>query len=158
MALTPHFSDDGSEGVIRVPRPVLVAAAGLALTVIVLAGVARHTGAGKDEPPVSVPVATRTLTFIDQESGGVSVIDASTRRTVAEVAPGTGGFVRGVLRALVRERRLSGTGTAPPFTLTRWRDGRLTLDDSATGRRLELTSFGSTNAAVFDDLLTRPLQ
>ena len=158
MALTPHFGDDGSEGAIRLPRPVLVAAAGLALAVIVLAGVASRTGVGKDAPPASVPVATRTLTFIDRESGGVGVIDAATRRTVAEVAPGTGGFVRGVLRALVRERRQSGTGAEPPFTLTRWRDGRLTLDDSATGRRLELTSFGPDNAAVFADLLARPAQ
>jgi putative photosynthetic complex assembly protein len=85
-------------------------------------------------------------------------VRVATRRTVVEVEPGTGGFIRGVLRALVRERRLSGTGAEPPFTLTRWRDGRLTLDDSATGRRLELTSFGPDNAAVFADLLARPLQ
>jgi putative photosynthetic complex assembly protein len=155
VALTPHFSDDGSEGPLRIPRPVIAAAAGLALAVIVLAGAARRTGVGKDEAPVSVAVATRTLTFIDRESGGVGVIDAATRRTVVEVAPGTGGFVRGVLRALVRERRQRGADAGPPFTLTRWRDGRLTLDDSATGRRLELTSFGPDNEAVFDELLRR---
>jgi putative photosynthetic complex assembly protein len=103
-------------------------------------------------------VATRTLTFLDREDGGVSVVEPTTGRSVAALPPGDGGFVRGILRALVRERRMNDVGSAPPFTLTRWADGRLTLDDSATGRRLELTSFGPANEAVFDSLLRRPAQ
>lgn len=158
MPLTPHFPEDASEGRINLPRPVMLAAAAIALLVIVLAGVSRRTGVGHAGTPVSTPVATRTLTFVDRPTGGVGVVEASTRRTVAEVEPGSGGFVRGILRALVRERRANGAGMETGFTLTRWRDGRLTLDDSTTGRRLELTSFGPDNEAVFADLLMRPLQ
>ena len=40
-----------------------------------------------------------------------------------------------------------------PFRLTRWSDGRLSLDDPATGRRIELDAFGPTNTAVFAHLM-----
>jgi putative photosynthetic complex assembly protein len=156
MPLEPHFSGE-PEPRIKLPRPVLAAAAGLALSVIILAGVARRTGIGADPPPTSTRVASRSLTFVDREDGGVGILDPATGAVVDEVPPGGGGFVRGVLRALVRERRLSGGVAADsPFVLTRWRDGRLTLDDATTGRRLELTSFGTTNAAVFRALLEAP--
>ena len=67
--------------------------------------------------------------------------------------PGTNGFIRGVLRGLARDRKLQRIGTEPPFRLTRWVDGRLSLDDPATGRRIELGAFGPTNAAAFAGLL-----
>ena len=52
------------------------------------------------------------------------------------------GFIRGVMRGLARERRMRGIGDAPPFNLSLWRDGELSLTDSATGRSIELTAFG----------------
>jgi len=65
-----------------------------------------------------------------------------------------GGFVRGTLRALTRERRQEGQGREAPFRLAAWSNGQLTLDDLATGRRIDLTAFGATNAEVFSRLLT----
>jgi hypothetical protein len=50
------------------------------------------------------------------------------------VEPGTQGFLRGALRALVRERRQHGLGDEQPFRLLAHPDGRLTLEDPATGR------------------------
>ena len=62
------------------------------------------------------------------------------------VAPGTNGFLRGVLRGLARERKLERSAIEPPFRLTRWADGRLSLEDPATGRRIDdLEAFGPTN-------------
>ena len=46
-----------------------------------------------------------------------------------------------------------GIGDGPPFTLTLWRDGELSLTDTATGRAIELTAFGTTNRATFAALL-----
>jgi len=69
------------------------------------------------------------------------------------VAPGTNGFLRGTLRGLARERKRQGIGPEAPFRLTAHDDGRLTLADPATGRRVDLESFGPTNAAVFSQLL-----
>jgi putative photosynthetic complex assembly protein len=74
-------------------------------------------------------------------------------RLVDTLQPGTNGFVRGVLRGLVRERRADHVGAAPPFRLTRWADGRLSLDDPSTGRHVDLEVFGPTNAGAFAQIL-----
>ena len=60
------------------------------------------------------------------------------------------------MRGLARERRMHGIGSEAPFTLTQWRDGELTLTDSATGRSIELNAFGTTNRAAFAALLRAP--
>ena len=73
---------------------------------------------------------------------------------VSVIEPGQQtGFIRGVMRGLARDRRSRGIGNAPPFNLTLWRDGELSLTDSATRRSIELTAFGSTNRAAFAALL-----
>jgi len=69
---------------------------------------------------------------------------------------GSGGFLRGALRALVRHRRLAGLGAEAPFLLVAHADGRLTLEDPATRHRVDLESFGPTNSAVFAQLLATP--
>ncbi len=71
---------------------------------------------------------------------------------IYRVAPETNGFMRQTLRGLVRDRRRLGLGDETPFVLTHWNDGRLSLDDPATDRRLELESFGETNAGAFAQL------
>jgi putative photosynthetic complex assembly protein len=58
-----------------------------------------------------------------------------------------------VLRGLVRERRADHVGPTPPFRLTRWADGRLSLDDPSTGRHVDLEVFGPANAGAFADIL-----
>ena len=74
--------------------------------------------------------------------------------TVAVIAAGQKtGFVRGVMRGLARDRRARGIDNRPPFTLTLWRDGELSLTDTATGRTIELSAFGPTNRATFAALL-----
>ena len=72
---------------------------------------------------------------------------------VEVLPPGTNGFARGVMRGMARERHSREIGSEPPFRLTRWSDGRLSLDDPATGRRIELDAFGPTNTAVFAHLM-----
>ena len=100
-----------------------------------------------------VAVKSRDLRFTDRADGAVVIADV--KGGVAEViAPGQQtGFIRGVMRGLARERRAHGIGDGPPFKLTLWRDGELTLTDSATGRAIEMTAFGSTNRAAFAALL-----
>jgi putative photosynthetic complex assembly protein len=53
------------------------------------------------------------------------------------------------MRGMARERRMNGIGPALPFELTQWANGALTLRDPATGRAIELGSFGATNRAAF---------
>ena len=67
---------------------------------------------------------------------------------------GEQGFVRGVLRALARERKKNGLGSEQPFELIARKDGRFTLYDPATNARIDLEAFGPTNVSVFSHLLT----
>jgi putative photosynthetic complex assembly protein len=103
------------------------------------------------------PVRSRTLRFVDAPDRGVRIEDAGTGRTASVIVPDQKtGFIRGVMRGLARERRMRGIGSAPPFTLTQWQDGELTLTDTATGRSIELNAFGTTNRAAFAALLETP--
>jgi putative photosynthetic complex assembly protein len=83
----------------------------------------------------------------------VVVIDATTK-SVIHTMTGEAGFFRGALRGLARERRRAGLGSEQPFQLIGRADGRLTLADPATGQRIDLESFGPTNAAVFARFMT----
>jgi len=101
----------------------------------------------------TAPVETRSLAFRDTDDGAVLVTDQATGEEVARFGDEGGGFVRGVLRGLARERHMKAIGQEPPFELTLWNDGALSLTDSATGRVIELGAFGPDNRAVFAKLL-----
>jgi putative photosynthetic complex assembly protein len=86
----------------------------------------------------------------------VQVRDITLGRAIDTLPPGSNGFVRGALRGLARERRRRGLGPeAAPMRLTQWSDGSLTLVDLATDVKIEVESFGPTNAAAFHELLLR---
>jgi putative photosynthetic complex assembly protein len=123
---------------------------GLAL---VLVTVARLTGYSPEQAPASTVVESYDLRFEDRADGAVLVYDDPSGALAYTVQPGTNGFIRGVLRGLVRDRRADHVGRARPFRLTRWANGRLSLDDPATGRHIDLEVFGPTNAAAFADIL-----
>jgi putative photosynthetic complex assembly protein len=114
---------------------------------------------GRQTPSVEVrgterPAAERLVHFEDASDGSVVIRDAENSAVLARFPVAEGGFVRGSIRALARERRQEGQGREAPFRLAAWSDGQLTLDDAATGRRIDLTAFGATNAGVFSRLLT----
>lgn len=94
-------------------------------------------------------LAQRDLLFNDRADGAVVVTDARDGTQVALIAPGEGGFVRGVLRGLARDRFVAQIGRETPFRVVGWSDGRLTFEDPATGTRMEMAAFGQTNAEVF---------
>jgi putative photosynthetic complex assembly protein len=138
------------------PRGALLGAAALIGATLLAVTAARISDIGTTSLPAADAVASRTLHFEGRADGAVVALDADKNTTVQVYAPGTNGFVRGVLRGLARERRLNDVGAQPPFQLTRWSDGRLSLDDPATGRRIDLVAFGPTNAGAFAQLLTAP--
>lgn len=102
----------------------------------------------------TVPRTSQDLRFLDRADGAV-VVQHLDGRVAAVVAPGEGGFVRGVLRGLARDRKARGLDSRPAFRLTEWADGRLTLEDTATGQILDLDGFGPTNREAFLMLLHR---
>jgi putative photosynthetic complex assembly protein len=133
------------------PRGPLLAVGLLVLAVVVLVSAVRLSGM-----PISTPDApaalTRSLRFEDRPDGSIVVIDAVQGRVVHTIV-GQAGFIRGTLRGLARQRRLEGIGPERPFELIGRADGRLTLVDPATNRRVDLESFGPTNSAEFARLL-----
>ena len=143
------------------PRGTLIIAGALVAFALTAASIVRIAGIPPAASPELMrkadniaPVKSRTLRFVDRADGAVVIEDAGKGGVASIIAPGQQtGFIRGVMRGLARERRSHGIGNGPPFTLTLWKDGELSLTDTATGRTIELTAFGTTNRASFAVLL-----
>lgn len=132
-----------------VPRGALLGAGALiGLSLLMVAAVRLGVVELLVEPEAAVSERL-VLQFEDGADGSVAVLDVEEDEVLAVLEPGEGGFARGVLRALVRERRQHDIGAATPFALVRFADDRLSLEDPSTGRRIDLGAFGPTNAAVF---------
>lgn len=134
------------------PQWVLWTVGFLLLFSLVSVGLVRITGNGPDQLAAAV-LNERLLRFEDRSNGGVAVIDGSTGKLLTTMT-GEQGFLRGAIRALARERASRKLGSEQPFQLISRTDGRLTLFDPATGQRIDLESFGPTNAGVFASFLS----
>jgi putative photosynthetic complex assembly protein len=134
------------------PRWVLLSAAGVIAFSLLSVALVRITGNGPDQKPAPSSFE-RPLRFEDRPDGSIAVIDGRTGESIASVK-GEQGFLRGALRALARERKSRGIGSEQPFQLMVRTDGGLTLYDPVTSQRVDLESFGPTNAAAFLPLLT----
>ena len=135
-----------------VPRAILILAAALVAIAVAGAWTARISGVGRAAAPEAEAAEILALRFDDQNDGAVMVRRAGDGRAIYRVAPETNGFLRATLRGLAQERRREGAGDETPFVLTRWTDGRMSLDDPRTGRRVPLEAFGETNAGAFAKL------
>lgn len=133
------------------PRGLLLGIGGVLALTLLAAGWVRLSGTPIRAPDAPA-VTQKALRFEDRPDGGIAVIDAATGREFDTVS-GQAGFVRGTLRGLARERKRMGLGPQQPFMLIGRADGRLSLHDPATGRIVDLESFGPVNAGVFARLL-----
>lgn len=129
------------------PRWVLWSVGAILAFSLLSVALVRITGNGPDQLAAQV-VESRALRFEDRSNGSVAVIDGVTGRLLEE-ASGEQGFLRGTVRALARERLSRQMGPEQAFDLTARADGRLVLSDPLTGQKVDLASFGPTNAAVF---------
>lgn len=133
----------------RALNPLLLLAA-VAVSSLLLVAAARWSGTPVQQ--FDSPVThSRALRFEDTASGAVAVRDASSGAELA-FFEGEQGFLRGVLRALVRERKLQGAPLHAPLMLQNHADGSLSLLDASTGERIHLGSFGPTQRATFAQL------
>ncbi len=139
------------------PRAPLMAIGALLAVVVLSVAAVRLTGADQVHAPDAPAQTVREFRFEDRPDGSIAILDAGSRKLVDTVAPETNGFLRGTMRGLARERKRQGIGAQIPFQLIGRADGRLTLLDPATGRSVDLGSFGPTNAAAFARLMTAPL-
>jgi len=135
------------------PRAVLIGAALLIGFVILAAALVRVTGVGGTETPLPPVVELRELVFIDDGAGGAVVRIAGENGTVAELRSGIDGFVLGVMRGMVRERKAYDAPIDAPYLLSLREGGVLLFEDPLTGRRIDLRAFGPTNTEAFARLL-----
>ena len=124
---------------------VLIAAR---MSIILLLVFINSRDLSKVREPDASPAQVLQLRFEDRPDGSIAVIDYKTGKQI-DVVQGEAGFVRGTLRGLAQERKRRGLDSGPPFELIYRADGRLTLSDTATGRLVDLESFGPTNASTF---------
>jgi putative photosynthetic complex assembly protein len=142
------------------PKLPLYTAWSLVAFALIGATTGRLTGLGAQQP-LSSPISSRLLRFEDRADGAVVIYDATlnptdVNATPVAVATGQNGFLRGVLRGFARTRKADQVGPLAPFRLTAWQDGRLTLEDPATGRHSDLEAFGQTQVAAFARFLIPP--
>jgi putative photosynthetic complex assembly protein len=143
------------------PRGALYGAGALIATVLIVvfavrAGVlpGRETAPEQRAEQQVAVVASRDFRFADRQDGALIATDPRTGQVALVLEPGSNsGFIRGVMRGLMRERSLHSAALDGPVTVTQWADGALTLTDPSTGRIIELGSFGATNRAAFAQLL-----
>lgn len=120
-------------------------------TAIVVAAWSARTRDAVGEGPA--PLAAYELRFEDNPDGSVSVYLADDDVEVDVLEPGGSSFVRGVLRAMARERRQHDISPDAPFRISRLPQNRLLIEDPSTGRRIPLEAFGPDNVAAFRRLL-----
>ena len=128
---------------------VLIAAL---MSIILLLVFINSRDLSKVREPDASPAQVLQLRFEDRPDGSIAIIDYKTGKQI-DAVQGEAGFVRGTLRGLAQERKRRGLDSGPPFELIYRTDGRLTLSDTATGRMVDLESFGPTNARSFYRLL-----
>jgi putative photosynthetic complex assembly protein len=136
------------------PKGALIGAGLLVAASLAIVSLARLTHYQPAQPEASSIVSREDLRFADRRDGAITIYASDGDRLVDTLPPGTNGFVRGVMRGLARDRRAEHVGEEAPFRLTRWANGRLSLDDPSTGRHVDLEVFGITNSGAFADILT----
>ena len=101
----------------------------------------------------SPPVSSADLLFIDNPFGRIDVIDAQTQSTLAVYESGEGSFLRGIVRSLVRERRVRDLDPGGAFNLALLENGSLVISDPNTGYWMALEAFGVDNRRLFAEIL-----
>jgi putative photosynthetic complex assembly protein len=138
------------------PRGALIAAGALICFSLIATTAVRLQRLSAPPPAAQAgpaPARAIEVRFTDESDGSVSVRDSRDNKVVESIAPGTNGFIRSVMRGLALDRKRHGLGPAQPFRIAQWADGRLTLQDLATGRLIDLDAFGPTNRDAFGQIL-----
>jgi putative photosynthetic complex assembly protein len=138
-----------------VPRVMVRAMFALVMVILALTTLSVLTKRPlQSTPPPSAIVREVHLHLTSDISGAVTVLDAY-GSLIADLSPESGGFVSGVHRVVLFERRKAGLPATGPVTLQAFENGRMAITDPATGWRADLMGFGADNAAAFARLLAQ---
>ncbi len=104
-------------------------------------------------PQSATSVSATDLRFVDGPEGQIIVLHAATGSELARYTSGEGSFLRGILRSLVRERRVRHLESGGAFHLALLDNGSLVISDPETGYWMALEAFGVDNRRAFAELL-----
>lgn len=141
-----------ADSTIKVPRLPLIGAAILAVLAYTMAVSARVYGVGASNEGVSIPMVERSIRFTTEQDGSLTVLDVNTGRDIVHLTSDHNGFLFGALRGIAYKRSIAKVAPETPFALTRWQNGKITLDDPTTGMHIAVNSFGPTQVASFEQL------
>lgn len=141
-----------ADSTIHVPRGPLIGAFLLVVLVFGVAIQARVAGRTASEEPLAAVAVQRNVRFDVRPDGMISVYDVGEDREIVRLSPEKNGFIFGMLRGIKQKRDVAHTDPGTPFRITRWQDGRMTLDDPSTGMHVAVSSFGPTQVESFKQL------
>ncbi len=128
----------------------------LAMALLWTWGVTRDDVSYTPPSPQSASLVSATdLRFVDGSDGQIIVLHATSGSELARYASGEGSFLRGILRSLVRERRVRHLESGGAFRLALLDNGSLVISDPETGYWMALEAFGVDNRRAFAELLHR---
>jgi putative photosynthetic complex assembly protein len=140
----------------HMPLIPLIGAGLLVALAATVAVTARYSGRGASREAVSIAVDQRSIRFVPEADGSLSVVDVPTGQVAIRLESKNNGFIFGMLRGAAHKRHVAHIDSLVPYALTRWRDGQVTLDDPTTGMHVAINSFGPTQIASFEQLFGRP--
>lgn len=127
------------------PRWFLIGAFSLIGAALAFAAAGR-LGIGTVNVPNSPAILHLDVRFDDQPDGATLIRRLPDGLVLDTLGADGGGFLRGVLKSLQRERAMRGLDRDAPFTLIRRADQRHTLIDPLSGQRRELDGFGPAHS------------
>lgn len=128
-------------------RPFILSVGALVLASLIAVGIGTWTRSPA-EPPREVPRVSLELRMV-AAGDTVSVLDNTTGREIDRLVGDQSGFLRTMIRVIRRDLGPIQDINSIPFRIDAWHDHRVTLEDLASGRRVDLRAFGPTNAEVF---------
>lgn len=141
----------------KIPQSLLVGAGVLIASCLLL--VAYHQisniGVEREAHPAFATVSpklVRQLQFDNGPDGALHVFDVVQKKDLGPLQEEEG-FVRAVVSGLTFERQKRGLEDPTVYQLVLWTDDRLSLEDQATGIRINLGAFGQGNKDVFNRFL-----
>ncbi|MCU0832301.1 MAG: putative photosynthetic complex assembly protein PuhC [Rhizobiaceae bacterium] len=154
----PHLAPAPGPARERQARLMIKIVFGIAGLALALAVLAQTTGIGAEKVVRGQPVQSRLVTIMAEPDGALVMRDAASGATLARHAPGEGGFMRGLIRALSLRRDAQHVAPATPYELRRWDSSRITLNDPATGHQLPLDTFTPAVTRMFAPLVGSAVQ
>lgn len=139
-----------------IPVWVLLAGSGLLLIAIVVTTFSSRTGLGRvpvdDIAAEQVVAQELAISFVTTAEDEIRILGGPGNHVLTMLAPGEGGFLRGIVRPLTRERVRFDVPLEEPYLLQRIGPGSLVLRDPATDLLVDIAAFGPTSIEQFQQL------